>query len=301
MINGLNALVEHIEDTLAVGDSGNTGTPDIAGVARSVGVTEYHVRRMFSSLAGMPVSEYIRRRRMTVAAGDVIRGDDVLTVAVRYGYGSSEAFGRAFRSVHGIVPTQARRDGGPLRSQAHLRFRLTVEGNIPMDARIIHRPTIRLIGPSTRTSSTTENETAQLEKHVGAVPADIYDQLRTLGNTGEDGPSGILTILNDPERDDAVNVEVTFMNGVAVLGEQDVPDDLTTLDVIEVPEGDWVVFRASGPFPDTLEATWASTTTDWFPSNPWQMRPGPCVLTTLDHREDATEVTNEIWFPVEPR
>jgi AraC family transcriptional regulator len=68
---------------------------------------------MFSSLAGMPLSEYIRRRRMTLAAGDVIAGDDLLAIAVRYGYGSAEAFGRAFRSVHGIAPADARSHGGP--------------------------------------------------------------------------------------------------------------------------------------------------------------------------------------------
>jgi AraC family transcriptional regulator len=56
--------------------------------------------------------------RMTVAAGDVIGGEDLLSVAVRHGYGSIEAFGRAFRSVHGAGPSEVRRNGGPLRSQS---------------------------------------------------------------------------------------------------------------------------------------------------------------------------------------
>ena len=69
------------------------------------GTTEYHLRRMFSSLAGMPLSEYVRRRRMTVAAAEVVSGSgDLLGIAVRYGYGSAEAFGRAFQSVHGVSP-----------------------------------------------------------------------------------------------------------------------------------------------------------------------------------------------------
>ncbi|MEV8516865.1 helix-turn-helix domain-containing protein [Dactylosporangium sp. NPDC051484] len=87
---------------------------------------------MFSSLAGMPLSEYVRRRRMTVAAADVVRGeDDLLSIAVRHGYGSTEAFGRAFRAVHGASPGDVRRDGGPLRAQPQVRFRLTVEGSTP--------------------------------------------------------------------------------------------------------------------------------------------------------------------------
>ena len=64
-------------------------------------------RRMFSALAGMPLSEYVRRRRMTVAAPEVVTGiGDLLGIAVRYGYGSAEAFGRAFQSVHGVSPGQ---------------------------------------------------------------------------------------------------------------------------------------------------------------------------------------------------
>ena len=88
MIAALNRVVEYIEAHLA-------DEIDIAGLATSLGTTEYHLRRMFSSLAGMPLSEYIRRRRMSLAAGDLLAdSDDLLTVAVRYGYGSTEAFGR---------------------------------------------------------------------------------------------------------------------------------------------------------------------------------------------------------------
>ena len=78
MISALNRLVNLVEEHL--------GTElDLGAVAGKLGSTEYHLRRMFSSLAGMPLSEYVRRRRMTVAAGDVVTGaDDLLSIAVRY-------------------------------------------------------------------------------------------------------------------------------------------------------------------------------------------------------------------------
>ena len=113
MIAILNRVVGYVEDHL-------TEDIDVADLARSLGTTEYHLRRMFSSLAGMPLSEYIRRRRMTVAAAEVLGDDDLLGIAVRYGYGSTEAFGRAFRSVHGVGPGDVRRDGGPLRMQPQI-------------------------------------------------------------------------------------------------------------------------------------------------------------------------------------
>ena len=65
MISTLNHVVDVVEQNL-------TGEVDVAAVAQRLGMTEYHVRRMFSSLAGMPLSEYVRRRRMTIAAAEVL-------------------------------------------------------------------------------------------------------------------------------------------------------------------------------------------------------------------------------------
>ena len=69
----LNRLVEIIEDHL-------TEEIDVTGLTSSLGTTEYHLRRMFSSLAGMPMSEYVRRRRMAVAAADVLGDGDLLGI-----------------------------------------------------------------------------------------------------------------------------------------------------------------------------------------------------------------------------
>ena len=144
MLAALNHLLDAVE--AAAGDD-----VDVAAVAAAHGTTEHHLRRMFSSLAGMPVSEYVRRRRMSLAAGDVAgSSDDLLTIAVRHGYGSTEAFGRAFRAVHGVGLTDARRNGGPFRTQQQLRFRLTVEGTTPMHVRITDRPAFRLVGHAAR-------------------------------------------------------------------------------------------------------------------------------------------------------
>ena len=101
MIAELNRLIDVIDDDLSE-------DLDVASLARESGVTEYHLRRMFSSLVGMPLSEYVRRRRMTVAAAAVVAGDPLLDIAVRFGYGSTEAFGRAFRAVHGSTPAEVR-------------------------------------------------------------------------------------------------------------------------------------------------------------------------------------------------
>ena len=286
MIASLNRLVDLIEGNLV-------DDVDLAGLATSLGTTEYHLRRMFSSLAGMPLSEYVRRRRMSVAAADVLGDEDLLGIAVRFGYGSTEAFGRAFRAVHGARPSDVRRDGGPLRTQPQLRFRLTVEGNSPMDTRIAHQPAFRLVGHSARVPLMHEGVNPHIQAHIAALPSDEHARLKDLSDTE---PAGLLQVSADVDPDYAEGSELTYLHGVAVGNETEPPGDL---DVIEVPAGEWAVFRTAGPYPHALQTTWAATATDWFPSNPWRLRPGPSIVTVLDRADDFSSATTELWLPVE--
>ncbi|MEU7632877.1 AraC family transcriptional regulator [Nocardia sp. NPDC049220] len=288
MISALNQLVDLVEEHL-------TEEFDVDGLARALGTTEYHLRRMFSSLAAMPLSDYVRRRRMTVAAADVIRGeDDLLSVAVRHGYGSTEAFGRAFRAVHGAGPSDVRRDGGPLRTQPQLRFRLTVEGNTPMDTRIVDRPAFRLVGHAARVPLIHQGINPHIQAHISALPQEEHLRLKALGDAD---PGGLLQVCDDLDPDGAEASELTYLHGVAVYRDTPTPDDL---DAIDVPAGKWAVFHTAGPHPQALQQTWAATATDWFPSTPWRLRPGPSIVTVLERADDFSTATCELWLPVEP-
>ncbi|WP_133879200.1 AraC family transcriptional regulator [Actinoplanes brasiliensis] len=288
MIAALNRLVDLMEEGL-------TGDFDVKQVARTLGTTEYHLRRMFSSLAGMPLSEYLRRRRMTVAAAEVVRGEqDLLTIAVRHGYGSAEAFARAFRAVHGAGPSEVRRAGGPLRTQPQLRFRLTVEGSERMDARIVDRPEFRLVGHAVRVPLVHHGVNPHIRQHIAALPAEEHVRLKALAGAE---PAGLLAVSDNLDPDRAEGSELTYLHGVAASPDAAVPGGF---DVIKAPAGRWVVFRTTGPHPRTLQETWAATATEWFPSNPWRLRPGPEIVAVLERTEDFRAATCELWLPVEP-
>ncbi len=286
MIAELNRLIELVELDMS-------SDLDVATLANSAGSTQYHVRRMFSTLAGMPLSEYVRRRRMTMAAADLIRGDGVLDTAVRYGYGSSEAFGRAFRAVHGVSAVDIRQNGGPLRTQAKLRFRLTVEGSTTMDARIIDHPAIRLIGHAARVPLVHRGVNEHIQAHINALPLDEHARLKALSNVE---PAGLLQVSDGVDPDYAEGSELTYLHGVAVSIDTDTPADLGT---IEVPAGYWVALRASGAYPEVLQEAYALSAAEWFPSNPWRLRPGPSIVATLDRSADFSIATVELWLPIE--
>lgn len=286
MIAALNRLVDVIESQL-------DHEIDTVGLAREVGTTDYHLRRMFSSLAGMPLSEYIRRRRMTLAAADVVGGDPMLEVAVRYGYGSTEAFGRAFHAVHGARPADVRRDGGPLRTQPQLRFRLSVEGKDHMHTRITERPAFRLVGYAERVPLIHRGVNPHIQQHIAGLPATEHARLKALGDTE---PRGLLQVSDDVDPDYTEGSELNYVHGVALAADTPAPDDL---DVIEVPAGTWAVFRIAGPYPAALQEAWAATASEWFPSNPWRLRLGPSIVAVLERADDFSTATVELWLPVE--
>ncbi|CAM3528106.1 AraC family transcriptional regulator [Occultella aeris] len=285
MIGTLNALVDLVERSLGE-------VIDVAVFAREHGTTEYHLRRMFSALAQMPLSEYQRRRRMTLAGADLAAGDpDLLAVAVRYGYGSVEAFGRAFRAVHGTSPADARRHGGPLSTQPTLRFRLSVEGSTPMDVTITARPEFVLAGHAAQVPLIYDGVNPHIQEHIAAIAPEEHGRLKALGNTE---PAGILAVTSGTEPDAPEGSLLTYLHGVALEAATAPPGDL---DVIAVEAGTWAVFSSSGPFPEALQRLWAATATEWFPSNPWRLRPGPSILRYLELTE--THATCELWLPVE--
>lgn len=287
MISALNRLADLVEVDPAA-------EIDVAALARELGSTEYHLRRMFSSLAGMPLSDYVRRRRMTLAAADVVGGrDDLLSIAVRHGYGSAEAFGRAFRAVHGIGPGEARRTGGPLRAQSRLRFRLTVEGSTSMTTRITERPAFRLVGHAARVPLIHTGVNPHIQRHLASIPTTEHARLKALADTE---PAGMLAVCDDLDADRAEGTELTYLHGVALTAQTVVP---AGLDVIEVPAGHWAVFTADGPHPETLQRVWGETASEWFPSNPWRSRPGPEIVATREMAADLSTAVCELWLPVE--
>ncbi|MFJ2551141.1 GyrI-like domain-containing protein [Microbacterium sp. NPDC087591] len=286
MIGTLNALVDLVEQRM-------DDEIDVSAFAGEHATTEYHLRRMFSSLAGMPLSEYVRRRRMTRAGAELVAGaPSLLDVAVRHGYGSVEAFGRAFRAVHGIGPADARRDGGPLRTQPTLRFRLSVEGSTPMHVTLTTRPELVLAGHAATVPLIHEGVNPQIQEHIAGIPAEEHVRLKSLSDTE---PGGILAVTADIEPDAPEGSPLTYLHGVALQASTPVPDDL---DRIPLEAGAWAVFASEGPFPETLQNLWAATATEWFPSNPWRLRPGPSIVRYLEFT--GTHASCELWLPVEP-
>lgn len=161
-----------------------------------------------------------------------------------------------------------------------------------MDARIVERPEFKLVGHSARVQLIHEGANPQIQAHIASLPISEHARLKELGNTE---PAGLLQVSAEVDADYREGTELTYLHGVAML-DGSVPEDL---DTITVPAGTWAVFRTSGPYPAALQDVWASTATQWFPSNPWLLREGPSMVAVLERSEDFSTATCELWLPVE--
>ncbi|MCX4633328.1 AraC family transcriptional regulator [Streptomyces sp. NBC_01443] len=284
MLERLNQSLEHIERRL-------DQQVDAAELARIAATSEYHLRRMFSALAGMPLSEYIRRRRLTVAGAEVLAGrESLLGIAVRYGYGSGEAFARAFRVMHGVGPGEARRIGAALVSQPRLTFRLTVEGSSSMRYRVVDRPDFSVVGLKARVPLVHAGPNQAIIDFVRGIDRQILGRLEKLS---DQEPQGIVAVCDDLDPSRAEGTELDYYQGVITSAAA--PDGTT---VLPVPAGVWAVFTTSGPAPQAIQELWRDVFTQWFPSNPYRSRPGPEIL-HIRLSSDGTEADAELWLPVE--
>jgi AraC family transcriptional regulator len=284
MLEPLNQAMEYVESHL-------DQPIDVAELARIAMTSEYHFRRLFSALAGVPLSEYVRRRRLTVAGAEVLAGErTLLDVAVRYGYGSGEAFARAFRAVHGVGPGEARRTGAALQSQPRMSFRLIVEGSGSMRYRIVDKDEFRVVGKKARVPLVHEGPNSAIIEFVRGIGRETLGRVSALA---DQEPAGIVGVSDQLDPSRAEGTELDYYHGVVTSAEA--PEDM---DVLAVPAGMWAVFENTGPFPQALQYLWRDVFTLWFPSNPYQSRPGPEIL-RVNLSRNETQADAELWIPVE--
>ena len=161
-----------------------------------------------------------------------------------------------------------------------------------MHVTITHHPAIVLVGHAVDVPLIHRGVNPRIQEHIAAIAPEEHARLKALSDAE---PTGILAVTADAEPDAPEGSTLTYLHGVALDAASAVPDDL---DTIELEAGTWAVFVSRGPFPGALQHLWAATATDWFPSNPWRLRPGPSILRYLELTETYAEC--ELWLPIEP-
>ncbi|QPA31468.1 AraC family transcriptional regulator [Thermaerobacillus caldiproteolyticus] len=285
LLKNMNRAIQYIEENL-------THDIDFKEVARIACCSEYHFKRMFSFLAGITLSEYIRRRRLTLAAFELKDSNvKVIDIAMKYGYSSPDSFARAFQNLHGITPSEARNHGHSLKAYPRMTFQLSIKGGNEMNYRIVEKEAFRIVGIKKRVPIIFKGVNPEIASMWKSLDDEKINKLKKLSNVEPLGLIQASTNFSEGRMEE--KGELDHYIGVATTKE--CPAEFTQL---EVPASTWAVFEAIGPFPDTLQDVWGRIYSEWFPTSNYEQIEGPEILSIGSKDLTSPTVKCEIWIPV---
>ncbi len=286
-VKQLNESISYIEENL----DGKISYETISKIAMC---SVYNFQRMFSYIADTPLSEYIRNRRLTMAAFDLLNSDlRIIDISAKYGYESQDAFSRAFRNFHGVLPSAVRNDTVQLRSCPRLSFQITVKGENHMNYQIEQWPAFKVMGVFCRVSTA---------KAFEIVPT-LWEKAwkdgtmqRFFENFPDNRPAGILGIATGGQK--GHEEEMDYIIGVTNY--VDAPD-CTHVPVLEgmkevgYPAATWAVFEANGKLPDAVQNIYKQFYTEWLPNSGYGLADLPVIECYLQNDRQ------EVWVAIEKK
>ncbi|WP_042460179.1 AraC family transcriptional regulator [Neobacillus dielmonensis] len=265
----------------------------IEDIAKQANVSGFHFQRMFSILTDVSVGEYIRHRRLTLAAQELSNTNSkVIDVALKYGYETPEAFTKAFRRQHGIAPSQVRSFGGMLKSYNCLVIQVNLKGAEPMNYKVMERDSFQVVGIKRELSLVNGENQRGIPKMWEDVHEDGTNDFLFGLNNGE--IKGVLGVCVDKR-----HMQADMMDyWIATDYQGEVPEGLLKL---EIPAAKWGVFEVHGAMPDAMQKVWKQIFTEWFPSNQYEQAEGPELEVYPAGDPWKPDYYSEIWIPLKQK
>lgn len=269
-----------------------------AEVAKSVHMSSYNFHRTFSFIVGMTANEYIRKRRLTLAARELqTTGLSVMDAAYKYGYESPESFSKAFTRFHSATPKQAKRKGTKLHLFNPLVIKITLEGGSVMDYRIEHRESqrfIALVRAFPNEISNDENDHSIPDFWTECHEKNLVEAIRSLRAEGKRDLYGLCSPVRDSE--------THFNYGIGIVIDEDT--DVTDLEQFtksgytlwETEPADYAVFKCFGSDGDCLGEMWSKFFKEFVPQTGYMQTDGTDYEIYFEKGESG--LFCELWIPV---
>lgn len=289
----MRQVVDYIETHL-------DGEIEARVLSRIVCCSAVQFGRVFAYVVGVPLSEYIRRRRLSLAALALRDGEKVVDAALRYGYASPDAFGRAFSALHGITPREAARRDAVLTLYPRITFHINIKGDAKMEYRIVEQPDVHCVGVVKNLGQWKPNETADTWEARSGDLWRVWDVFLDHG-------------MNEVIRDRyalyrpplyQVGMNWTMPNGetvVSIGAQARAGETYPELTPFVIPAATWVVFDAVGTLNQQVHpvtAVMARIQQEWLPSSGY-VQAMPCELEVYGPgNTQQADYRTEIWVPV---
>ena len=247
-------------------------------IAGKAALSPFYYQRIFGALCNMTVGEYIRARRMTLAAQELAgSGSKVIDVALRYGYDSPDSFAKAFQRFHSVTPSQAREKGIPLRSLAPLHIKITLEGGSMLDYRIVEKAPFTVVGVKRRFD--TETCYQEIPKFWDEWMSDMK------------GLKGMFGVCMDMD-----GKTLDYWIADLYVPWEEIPEGC---EVYQIPGSLWAEFTCKGPLPESLQSVNTKIWSEWLPSLQGYSLAGSYSMEVYAPPAEKPEDTlSYIWIPL---
>ncbi|MCL2518925.1 MAG: AraC family transcriptional regulator [Oscillospiraceae bacterium] len=292
-LDRMNRAMDYIESNLA-------GEISYDRAAQIACCSTYHFQRMFSFITEVPLSEYIRRRRLTLAAFELQTSEiKVIDAALKYGYESPEAFSRAFKNLHEIMPTSARSMGVTLKAYPRMTFSISIKGDVEMNYRIEQKESFELCGLSAEIKGKMMPPKFMRQNHRSGQLRQMYGDLgieclpEDTPHTPNEPKSLIFALYDFKE-----GGTFSYMIGHN-MPKGGAPSCYETL---SVPAATWVVFSSpKDPEADPAvqcKRAW-SRVSEWFATSDYEHACGPELEKGFNLGN--SEFHYEVWIPIKKK
>lgn len=276
----INYIEEHLLDNIKIDD-----------IANEANASPFHFQRTFAILTDLTISDYLRRRRLTLAAEELLRTDlKIIDLAYKYGYDTPEAFTKAFRRQHGVSPSEARKGVGKLQSYNRLVIQVSLKGVEPMNYRIVEKDAFQIVGIKRSFSFANGENQIGIPKLWDEVNADgTCDLIASYNNGAVKGVLGVCVVDETGKQ----TQQMDYWVATAYEGEK--PEKLLQR---EIPASKWAVFEVHGPMPLAMHRVWKQIFSEWFPSSGYVHAGTPELEVYTDEDSTNADYYSEIWIPV---
>lgn len=258
-------------------------------IARQANSSPFHFQRTFAILTDISIGEYLRRRRLTLAAQELCSTNDkIIDLALKYGYDTPEAFTKAFRRQHGISPSEARRYTGKLKSYSRLVIQVSLKGAEPMQYKVVEKESFEVIGIKEGFSYGNGENLSGIPKMWDKANQDGTCDLLLCKNNGI--VKGVLGVCVDKSKTDK---QMDYWIAAAYDGET--PDGYLKM---EVPASKWAIFEVHGPMPDAIQNVWKQIYSEWFPSSGYEHAGTPDLEVYTAGNGADPDYYSEVWIPI---
>ena len=272
----MNCALDYIEENL-------DADIDLKNAAKLALCSLNNFSNMFLITTGIQVSEYIRRRRLSLAALELQNSDiKIVDISMKYGYSSPTAFNRAFQNQHKVSPQYARSRRIPLVTYPRISLQINLKGDTEMKVRIEQIPAFSVVGIK---------KTFRNDAVVNLIPnfwsdtsKETYEKLLSLANISPKGFIGLCADFDGAHE---------FDYYISVATTQNAPEGFIKYDV---PAATWAILEKDGYLMDLHTRFWQ----EWLPSSGYRRAeeniPDIEVYPETDMPKENYKY--ELWFPV---